>query len=150
SSASCLLEAICPFGFELTGDPGFLARRLKRFFLYVGAAGAFNKPCDDLACTFFQNLHRNIVGADPTFADEIVALVVERDSHFKRLLKSPDYEPTPRDKVFTIEHRLYSEDLLTDYADFMISTLFELAQRRLPQLGRFQSSENMRRRVFQL
>jgi hypothetical protein len=144
------LEAICPFGFELTQDAQFLRRQLKRFFLYIGSPGTFNRASDDIALTFFDHLFHNILNIDPRFADQIAVLVIDRDSHFKRLLKPQGYQPQPQDKVFTIEHRVYSADLLTDYADFLISTLFELTHRTLPQLARFDSSENIRRRVFQL
>jgi len=150
SGAEYTLEAICPFGFELTQDPQFLNRQLKRFFLYIGSAKAFDRPSDALAQEYFAHLLHNISVVDSQFADRIVVFIIERDSHFKRLLKPDSYSPSSHDKVFTIEHRIYHGDLITDYADFLIATLFEFGNRSLPQLNRFDKSENIRRRVLQL
>ena len=144
------LEVITPFGFEVTHDNSFLKRHLKRFYCYIGSANTFQQPSDELVTAFFNELYSQIKTIDPQFASEIILFIIESDSHFKLSLKHSNYRPKWNDKVISFEHRLYEQDLLTDYSDYLIATLWGFQDKTLPELSRFNESESVRCRLFQL
>jgi len=144
------IEVINPFGFEVTGDRKFLQRNLRRFYCYFGSANKFEKPPTELAIKLFDNFYKLLLQTDPDFASKIALLIVESDSNFKKLLKDNNYQPSNTDKIFVIEHRIFEEDLLTDYANYLISTLWGFHNKTLPELARFSESQSVRYRIFQL
>ncbi|MFD7812033.1 hypothetical protein ACFV6E_03635 [Streptomyces sp. NPDC059785] len=46
SGASPRIQAICPFGFEVTHDPRFIRRDLSRFYVYLGIPAGLGPPAD--------------------------------------------------------------------------------------------------------
>jgi hypothetical protein len=144
------LEVINPFGFEILNDKEFLNRNLKRFYCYIGAANKFNEPSILLATSFLDSLYKHISSYDNRFAEDIILLVVESDSIKKTYLKDVSYTPKWDDKVIIVEHRVFNESLISDYADYLISTLFGFKTRNLPELLRFREYQTVRNRVFQL
>jgi hypothetical protein len=144
------LEVINPFGFEITQDKSFLQRNLKRFFCYIGAANQFNYPSDRLVQDFFDELYSRLKAVDPQFASEIALFIIESDTHLRHSLKPFGYQPQWNDRVIIFEHRTFQTDILTDYSDYLIAVLWGFQENSLPELTRFQDSEAVRSRIFQL
>lgn len=133
------LEVISPFGFEILKDnKKFLAGNLRRFYCYIGAPLSKHLDGDMVAAQYTEALLRRLRSMETRMSEDIV-VVVQNKNFFK--LKEEGYSCKPTDKLIDIQFRSVEKDILTDYANYIITTLGSL----LSEEGEFKGHGQDRR-----
>lgn len=147
SPPGILQEAICPFGFEVLQDPSFLRLELRRFYCYLGSPEhpLINIPV--IEETFLQILFSKLQETFPALAEQIIVLAARPGKHI--LLRKSPYICQLLDGLIVVEHR-NTENLLQDYADYLICCLNGLATGTIPEWSRIKSDPMARVRMFQI
>ena len=127
-------DAICPFGFELTGNPSFLQFQLRRFYVYAGLP-------EPLLDVFAHHLLEGLREECPDFAESIHGIMVgERAS----ALRPP---PGP---VLHLIARPPSLPLVKEWARYLLAAPGAAARNELGEVKDFARSKAARSYVFQL
>src|SRR6185312_15365597 len=113
-------QVISPWGFEVTNDKKFLEKRLRRFYCYVGVPATENINKNKIASEYAAVIHEKIYHISEEMYNDIV-LLIEHDKLTK--LRSDDYVCKPNDKLIDVQVRSIEEDILTDYANYLMCTL---------------------------
>jgi hypothetical protein len=136
------ITAISPFGFELLEDKTFLQGALRRFYIYIAAESHRLELSEKFSKIFFEKL----LVIDPLFFDDIVVLI-KNDNLVK--LKETNYCCTSTDKLIDIQARNTKLDILTEYANYIITSLMSIEQNK-GEVAEYQVSKKFRWRLYQL
>lgn len=117
------LEVISPFGFEILENKKFLAGNLRRFYCYIGAPVNANLDGNTTTTRYRSSLLNRLRLMETRMFEDIV-LVIENQTVHK--LKDEGYICKSTDKLIDIQFRSVNENMLTDYANYIIATLGSL------------------------
>jgi hypothetical protein len=141
-------DATCPFGFETTGDPSWLHRPLRRFYILLGGEVARGQSTDALAKAFYEQLLGEIRRCDPLFHDSIA--MVRYNRQYDVRLKGARYVPTSTDVLLNILTLNDRRGSLAAYADYLISFMSSSEAGPHGEFQHFARHTRVRRRLFQL
>lgn len=140
------LQVISPFGFELLEDKTYLSHRLRRFYAYIGVNKHLKLNKQKIISHFRKILFKKLSIVSPQMWNDIV-IVIESDKIIK--LKNDNYICKPTDKLIDIQLRVVDTDILTDYANYIITTLAGLHLEK-GEGGAFRTNLIWRWRLYQL
>ena len=138
-------QVINPFGFEIIENITFLKKNLNRFYIYFGNNSELEKNIE-FEYQFYEILLRNIKSQNENLYNRIGVVVFENDERKILLKNNFDDELI----LFNIEHRVFKQNLLLDYAEYIASCLEQFYFGTLPELERFSQKKRVRNRVYQL
>ncbi|MFU8797415.1 MAG: hypothetical protein ACNA7Y_01770 [Gammaproteobacteria bacterium] len=140
------IQAINPFGFEILEDKKFLAGNLRRFYCYIGAPAHLNLDGDFIVSQYREALFVRLQAMETTMYEDAV-IVVENQRLYK--LKNENYICKPTDKLIDIQFRPFKEDILSDYANYIIASMDSLYSDKGEAKG-YRNSRMHRWRAYQL
>lgn len=114
------ITAISPFGFELLGERSYLNNNLRRFYIYIGQPAGYPLSADELGENFKQNFFKQLQIIDEKFFQDVV-ITIKNDNLTK--LKPDNYQCSEKDKLLDIQVRSGCNDILTDYAEYLLASL---------------------------
>lgn len=139
------LTVISPWGFEVTNDKIFLSKQLRRFYCYIGIPKVSTKKPDEVANAFTNELFKRLK-AYPEFYQQVVIKIVQE--HLYKL-KPNDYHCLTTDKLIDIQARVVKNNILDDYADYLVATLDSVANAK-GECKNYQTNKMWRARAYQL
>ncbi len=114
-------DAVCPFGFELSGDNKWLSRPLYRFYVLVGGDIPPLPEGNKIGRPFARHVMDLLSKTDPEFFNKFAFIRVNRTLNFR--LKGPDYVATETDALLGVLTLSDKRGALHAYADYFISLL---------------------------
>lgn len=140
------VEAIAPFGFEVSQNKNFLTDKLRRFYCYISVEkhGKYNK--DFIAVRFYELLFNYLSVINTRIVDDFAIIILNQQIH---LLNGPSYQCKQYDKLIDIQVREINHDLLTDYANYLITSLAGLYENKI-ESSHFHINLRYRWRTYQL
>jgi hypothetical protein len=140
------VDVISPFGFEVSQDNHFLGNTLRRFYCYIAVEkhGKYSK--DFIAVRFYETLYQYLSVLNTRLLDDFVAIILNKNIH---LLNEPDYHCQQLDKLIDIQVREINHDLLTDYGNYLITSLTGLFEQKI-ESAHFNKNLRYRWRTYQL
>lgn len=140
------LQVISPWGFELLGDLGFLSKKLRRFYCYIGVPKKSTVNLKKITHQFSQSLHNRLKMEDSNMANDVV-LIIEQNKLIK--LRSDNYICQPEDKLIDIQSRYVEKDILYDYAKYITLCVDSIVNLK-GECRSINTSKMWRRRLYQL
>jgi len=133
------LQAIIPFGFEITGNKSYLGKNLKRFYIYIGHE--FSSTISSVYKSEMMNvLVHKMRNEFPLFFSTLYEIDIQSDK--KKLVG--------QNSKIVIYERNIKGNLAHDWADYLISTPSNMLSKKLPDIVLFESNKVSRSYVFQL
>ena len=134
-------QAICPFGFELFGDPSYLRKELDRIYLLIQFPQ--NEQDSDVSLRFVELFCLLLKSNAPHFFESIG--LVRLDKHN---LLVPNNAMANR--ILNVRTRAATMSALDDYAYYIIASTDGILSSQLGESAAFESTPRARRRVYQL
>ncbi len=135
-------EAVCPFGFEVTGDRSFLSKDLRRFYVYVGVSEAAVEPHHFIAEQYAEKLMESMEIRYPRLFNHIDVVVTPR-----RTIHLHSREPKRAIYIFV---RPTHAGLIHEWAAYVLISAEMILGNRLPELRQFNADRLDRAYIFQL
>ena len=117
TSSDC--DAICPFGFELSGDVGWLKRPINRFYVLVGSDFATPLQAKTICGKFAEQLMDQLLVADQDLHRRIAFIRVCRTQNIE--LKGSGHIPSDSDSLLSVIPLRNKRGALAAYTDYLIS-----------------------------
>ncbi len=140
------LEIISPFGFEVLEDKKFLSNKLRRFYCYIGAPYQSNVDKNEVVSLFKQVLFSHLESIESRMLEDIV--IVIQNEHLDKL-RPDNYLCKLTDKLIDIQFRPVTKDILSDYANYTITTLDGILSNK-GESGCYKTNKMRRWRLYQL
>lgn len=141
-------QVISPFGFELFKNKEFLKGKLRRLYCYIGVPV---KKIDEkfnhlnLSKKFLSHLMPSLHKINMATND--IAIHVTQDKF--TLIHNNNYKCKPTDKLIDIQVRTVKDDILTDYAKYIICTVDSILSKK-DEPRHFEENKRHRCRTYQL
>lgn len=141
------LQVISPFGFELLEDKKFLYKSIRRLYCYIGIPSQNAFSCDlfEISKTFSDCLLSSIHEIGINLSD--VAILALQDKII--LCHENNYQCSHSDKLIDIQTKIISNDILHDYANYIICTIDSISSKK-EEPAHFIESKRHRCRTYQL
>lgn len=141
------LQIISPFGFELLEDTKFLYRSIKRLYCYIGIPIQYASQYDPIAVSneFSKELMSSIIEIDIKTSD--IAILVVQDKF--TLIHENNYQCSYSDKLIDIQTKIISDDILHDYANYIICTVDSICSKK-EEPEHYLENKRHRCRTYQL
>lgn len=141
------LQIISPFGFELLEDKIFLSKSIKRLYCYIGVPANRKLDCDkfEISKIFSDQLLASIHQIGMNSSE--VAILVLQEKFF--MLHECNYLCSTSDKLIDIQTKVISNDILHDYANYIICTVDSICSKK-EEPGHFIENKRHRCRTYQL
>ena len=144
-AAECVdAEAICPFGFEILGQAGFLRGPLDRLYVLLRLHPRLAAETDALARKFIGELSAALREFAPKFSARLS--LIRLDGRNISATPPPDVAP----KMLNVRTRISSEPAIVDYARYVVAAVDGILSGELGEATAFATAPRARRRVFQL
>lgn len=140
------IEAISPFGFEVSQNKQFLSGQLRRFYCYLGVGKYSTYSKEYIATRFYENLYDYLTVLNTRILDDIVIVIFNQEMH---LLNPKQYQCHSQDKLLDVQVREINHDLLTDYANYLITSMTGLHDKKIESTY-FNENIRYRWRTYQL
>lgn len=141
------LQVISPFGFEVFEDKNFLCKSIKRLYCYIGVPSQTVSTCHpfEISKSFSEQLMLSIneIGIH---SSDVVMLAIQ-DKFL--LLREKNYRCSNTDKLIDIQTRIVSDDILHDYANYIICTIDSICSKK-EEPEHFIENKRHRSRTYQL
>jgi hypothetical protein len=135
------VEAICPFGFELTGDPDFLRLRLRRFYVYLGLPVRLWQERVDVIAAVGDRLLAGLRQECPELARCVHGMTLDDQEVVLR---------PPPGAVIHLRARPGDRPLLQQWSRYLLAIPGAFVHDELPELRRFTASKSARSYLFQV
>jgi SAM-dependent methyltransferase len=135
------VQAICPFGFEVSGDSSYLLRALPRLHVYIGFPHEIESRRQEMADAYCDHMLRRLRSSYPAFVERLHGVVMP---HRRMAL---GVGPS---RVVYIRTRTCEGSLITDWARYVVISVFAALDGTLREVRDFDQSEAARGYVFQL
>ncbi len=112
-------DAICPFGFELSGDIEWLKRPVNRFYVLVGGDIPGPAQARAIGRRFAGHLMDLLSITDPGFCKQIAFIRINRTRNFR--LKESTYVASESDALLSVLTLNDKRGALSAYTDYLIS-----------------------------
>lgn len=141
------LQVISPFGFELLEDKKFLHRSIKRLYCYIGVPSnsRFDGNLAAISKIFSEQLLSSIHEIGLSLSDVAILVLQEKFT----FLHEDDYQCSHDDKLIDIQTKTISDDILSDYANYIICTVDSICSKK-EEPKHFVENKRHRCRTFQL
>lgn len=141
------LQVISPFGFELCENKRFLYKSIKRFYCYIGIPSKHASICnpDTISKVFSKQLMASISEVGINQSD--VAIIVAQDKF--TYFHEQNYKCSYSDKLIDIQTRVVTDDILRNYADYIICTVDSIYSKK-DEPRHFFNNKRHRCRTYQL
>jgi hypothetical protein len=141
------LQVISPFGFELLEDKKFLYRSIKRLYCYIGIPANVMADGDLYAISeaFSEKLLSSIHQIGLNKPDVAILVLQEKFTFFHK----SDYQCSSGDKLIDIQTKIISDDILCDYANYIICTVDSICSKK-EEPEHFIENKRHRCRTYQL
>lgn len=141
------LQIISPFGFELLEDKQFLFKSIKRLYCYIGVPfkNAFEGDLFAISKTFSEQLLSSIHEIGINSSDIAILVLQEKFTLFHK----NNYQCSPLDKLIDIQTKIISNDILHDYANYIICTVDSICSKK-EEPEHFFENKRHRCRTYQL
>lgn len=142
------LQVISPFGFELLEDRKFLSKSLKRLYCYIGIPNQNESSCTlpgMISKIFAEQLMASIhtIGINPS---DIAILVIQDQFILRREI---NFQCGQLDKLIDIQTRIISDNIVHDYANYIICTVDSICSKK-EEPQHFFENKRHRCRTYQL
>src|SRR3990167_4650174 len=141
------LQVISPFGFELLEDKKFLHGSIKRLYCYIGVPEnvRFDGDLSAISKAFSDQLLSSIHQIGLNLSDIAILVLQEKFT----MLHDKDYQCSHNDKLIDIQTKVISDDILRDYANYIICTVDSIFSKK-EEPEHFIENKRHRCRTFQL
>ena len=141
------LQVISPFGFELLGDKKFLYRSIKRLYCYIGIPvnAMFDGDLYAISKMFSETLLSSVHQVGLNQSDIAILVLQEKFTLFHK----NDYKCSFADKLIDIQTKIISDDILCDYANYIICTVDSICSEK-EEPEHFVENKRHRCRTYQL
>lgn len=141
------LQIISPFGFELLEDKKFLYKSIKRFYCYIGIPGKNAFGCDPIALSkeFLEKLMASIHEIGMRRSDIAILVAQDKFTYFHE----NNYQCNNSDKLLDVQTKIIKDDLLRDYANYIICTVDSICSKK-EEPRHFFENKRHRCRTYQL
>ena len=141
------LQISSPFGFELLEDKKFLYRSIKRLYCYIGIPvdAMFDGDLYAISKAFSEKLLSSIHHIGLNKSDIAILVLQEKFT----LLHKNGYQCSPADKLIDIQTKIISDDILCDYANYIICTVDSICSKK-EEPEYFIENKRHRCRTYQL
>ena len=144
-AAECVnAETICPFGFEILGQAGFLRGPLDRLYVLLRLPPRLAAEADARARKFIGELSAALRKSAPKFSARLS--LIRLDGRNISAMPPPDATP----KMLNVRTRISSEPAIVDYARYVVAAVDGILSGELGEAAVFATVPRSRRRVFQL
>lgn len=134
-------QVICPFGFEVSRNAGYLRGRLSNFYIYLGIPGLSIPRSYHLGDVFAHNLVSALRSEFPDFYSDVRTILTPSGS----ICCSPAGH-----KTFYVKLRACADDLLWDYAQYLLAAVGGVNDHTIKAVVEFERDPLSRRYLFQL
>jgi hypothetical protein len=138
-------QAICPFGFEVLGDPKFLRGDLTRFYVLLKIAPGDAGISDALGLEFATSLYSELAEWAPDFARSVQLVRCNRST-----CMTGQGDPAVPVRMINVLCRVTRDPPLTDYGKYVVAAIDGILTGELGEAHWFERSTRARRRLFQL
>lgn len=137
--------SVCgPFGFEMLWKAADAPKRIRKFYVYTN--NPEQQDCNKLADIVENYAYQNIRAYYPEILDDFV--IMAKNQSFK-LCKPKDYICKSTDKLLDIQVRNIQENILVDYAKYLI-LVYQSIVTKTGEALEYKTSARCRSRMFQL
>jgi len=133
------LEAIVPFGFELTGDKAYLSKKLRRFYIYIRNSKGSAKS-EQLKKVVMIKLAEVLSSNYPEFFNTLYEIDIQNEK----------LKLSGENSKIIIYERNTKEKLINDWAIYLITTPTFILNGALPDIKLFEHNNVARSYIFQL
>ncbi|AUI85679.1 hypothetical protein BS333_04420 [Vibrio azureus] len=140
-------EAICPWGFEVYEDIGFLTKNIRRYFCYFGVddQSLTDEEVNYLSTKVNFDLYEHIKLKHPLWFESIVCLLSNEKVH---KLREDDYICFENEKLLSVTLKK-TNNILDSYAKYLVCSLSSLLN-TIGESRTYKESMVFRWRTYQL
>lgn len=141
------MQVISPCGFELLEDTRFLFKSIKRLYCYIGVPD--KKMSASSALEIANRFAFELMSALPVSGmqrEDIAILAIQEKIN---LLRENGYQCQPQDKLIDVQVRLVEDNILRDYANYIICAIDSILSKK-EEPAHFFENKRHRCRTYQL